>query len=247
MKNSSNQQFASIIKLRHLSNAVRNNWVMLEQTRSSVDRLLEDAGAIMLETGTPLGKTTFEGDRFQLKEAIHQVQQQLVIFAQFIETGSMPEQDLQNAWSVFNDAIRSAEKFFVYISKYPGHYFVDSDALETWEEIWSVIRSNIYVVQGLGEAAYIKVVMMQKLRVDEIDSLLKSIAAHIPGSFNMLDADQYRMEYLQAMKEIEEESNKKDNLWDRFLNLLAGSIPFKQTPEERVMMRRWLEGERGEL
>ena len=47
-------------------------------------------------------------------------------------------------------------------------------------------------------------------------------------------------EYVQAVKEIEEESSAKDNLWDRFLNVLAGNIPFNQTPEERVMMRRWL-------
>lgn len=57
----------------------------------------------------------------------------------------------------------------------------------------------------------------------------------------------YLSDYLQAAKEIEEESGRDGNLWDRFLNFLAGNIPFKQTPEARVMMRRWLEGELGEL
>jgi hypothetical protein len=46
---------------------------------------------------------------------------------------------------------------------------------------------------------------------------------------------------------FQEEANKKDNLWDRFLNLLAGNLPFKQTPQERVMMMRWVNGEKGEL
>lgn len=50
-----------------------------------------------------------------------------------------------------------------------------------------------------------------------------------------------------SAKKMEEEANKKDNLWDRFLNVLAGGMPFKQSPAERVMMRRWLEGEKGEL
>ena len=49
------------------------------------------------------------------------------------------------------------------------------------------------------------------------------------------------------MKAIEEDANKKDNLWDRLLNLLAGVMPFKESPEERVMMQRWLEGEKGDL
>jgi hypothetical protein len=46
---------------------------------------------------------------------------------------------------------------------------------------------------------------------------------------------------------FQEEANKKDNLWDRFLNLLAGNLSFKQTPQERVMMMRWVNGEKGEL
>jgi hypothetical protein len=52
---------------------------------------------------------------------------------------------------------------------------------------------------------------------------------------------------MTALAQMEEEANKKDNLWDRFLNLLAGNIPFKQTPQERVMMMRWVNGEKGEL
>ena len=61
------------------------------------------------------------------------------------------------------------------------------------------------------------------------------------------DIDVVRISGSGRVKNPEEEANKKDNLWDRFLNLLAGNIPFKQTPQERVMMMRWVNGEKGEL
>ena|GEM_PF-3334284 len=60
-------------------------------------------------------------------------------------------------------------------------------------------------------------------------SLLSNIFTRIQHNKN---------EYLQAVKEIEEENIAADNLWDRFLNIFIVNIPFKQTPEERVMMRR---------
>jgi ABC-type lipoprotein export system ATPase subunit len=102
-------------------------------------------------------------------------------------------------------------------------------------------------MQGIGESAYIKSLMMKNFNKSEVDTLTNEIIKHIPQSFNLLDADKYKQDYLQAVKEIKQENNAKDNLWDRFLNILAGGIPFKQTPEERVMMRRWIDGERGEL
>ena len=247
MKDSANKKFAAIIKLRHLTNAIQTNWEMLGKTKDSVNSLLDDARAMLLEMGTVSGKTAFEGDYRQLQQTISLAQQQLDIFKQFIQSEKAPEQDMEKAWHVFNDAIGSAASVFANIAKYPEKYFVNADAAANWKDVWNVIHSNIHIVQGVGEAAYIKVKMMQNFQKAESEILLNTIAKHIPPSFNLLDANKYRVQYLQAVKEIEEEANKEDNLWDKFLNFLAGNIPFKQTPEERVMMRRWLEGERGEL
>jgi cell division septum initiation protein DivIVA len=247
MKSSKNKQFATIIKLRHLTNAIQTNWEMLGKTKDSVNNLLDDARTMLLEMGTDSGKTAFEDDYRQLQQIIIRVQQQFDIFKQFIQSGKTSEQDIEQAWRVFNDAIGSTASVFVNIANYPEKHFVNADAATNWKDVWNVIQSNIHIVQGVGEAAYIKVKMMQNFQKVESEILLNTIAKYVPPSFNLLEANKYRAEYLQAVKEIEEEANKNDNLWDRFLNFLAGNIPFKQTPEERVMMRRWLEGERGEL
>jgi hypothetical protein len=49
------------------------------------------------------------------------------------------------------------------------------------------------------------------------------------------------------MDQIKEDASKKANLWDRVLNIIAGAIPFEESPAERVMMQRWINGEKGAL
>jgi hypothetical protein len=116
-----------------------------------------------------------------------------------------------------------------------------------WFGIWAVIQSNIYTVQGIGHSAFIQLQIFEKFNKQEIDDLSNEIVKYMPQSYHIEDAIQYKKEYLTALAQMQEEADKKDNLWDRFLNLLAGNLPFKQTPQERVMMMRWVNGEKGEL
>ena len=91
--------------------------------------------------------------------------------------------------------------------------------------------------------------MVEEKRLNSLLNIIeeKNILKNIPRSFSLLEADKYEKDYLAAMETIEADANKNDNLWDRLLNLLAGAMPFKESPEERVMMQRWLEGEKGDL
>ena len=44
---------------------------------------------------------------------------------------------------------------------------------------------------------------------------------------------------------FKKEFKEEKNLWDRFLDILAGGT--HQPPSERVMLERWIEGEKGDL
>jgi hypothetical protein len=165
-------------------------------------------------------------------------------FHQFIE-GSKTI-DIKESFSHFNTRLAETKTVFDTIAAYPSTQFKGIEGKE-WSEIWSVIKSNLYIIQGVAESAFIKSLMIVNFSKAEVDVLTNEIVKHIPQSFNLIEADKYKKEYLQAVKEIALESNAKNNLWDRFLNILAGNIPFTQTPEERVMMRRWLDGEKGDL
>lgn len=239
-----NNQLRSLIKLRHLKKASQNNWEMLRNSQMMVDGIVSEAKQFMENYGSTTGKSQFILESNSLSTNIGEVQKSLDDFYLFI-TGTSTI-DLENSFQKFTDTLDSTTLLFDTISSYPTTHF-ERDVSTEWKEIWSLIQSNMSIVRGVGESAYIKSLMIVNFNNSEVDTLTSEIAKHIPESFNLLEADKYKQEYVQAVKEIEQESNAKENLWDRFLNVLAGAVPLKQTPEERVMMRRWLDGEKGEL
>lgn len=79
----------------------------------------------------------------------------------------------------------------------------------------------------------------------ELDNITLIIMQHIPEDFTFEDADRYEKDYLIAMEEFAKEFSTEKNLWDRFLDVLAGGT--HQPPSERVMLKRWIEGEKQSL
>jgi hypothetical protein len=55
----------------------------------------------------------------------------------------------------------------------------------------------------------------------------------------------YQKDYYKALVNFKKEFKEEKNLWDRFLDILAGGT--HQSPSERVMLERWIEGEKGDL
>jgi len=47
------------------------------------------------------------------------------------------------------------------------------------------------------------------------------------------------------LKDFKKEFSEEKNLWDTFLDILAGGT--HQSPSEHVMMERWIEGEKRDL
>ena len=244
MEKQINESLHAAIKLRHLTASAKNNWQILNNTKNFVQSIIAEANHLMSEYGSENGQKMYKRDYQNLSNELSSAQAQLDKFAAFIRLET--KMDIEDAWNIFNKAQDEMSVIFSRISNYSGEAFTKAVSSD-WKDTWDVIKSNLYTVRGVGETAYIEVKMIAEFGRKDADELTARIVRHIPQSFNLLEADKYKADFLQAVKEIEEESGKKDNLWDRFLNFLAGNIPFKQTPEERVMMRRWLDGEKGEL
>jgi hypothetical protein len=239
-----NKNLETLIKLRHLSEGLNANWESLNSAKSKVSYLLDEANNIVKMFGSETGKSKYQEDENSIKMLIDKIESQLAYFKNTIE-----DQSSNDSSEIYKDFLSNTESIsflFAKIGKYPDDHFSGMNSAD-WFGVWAVIQSNIYNVQGIGHSAFVQLQMFQKFNKQEIDDLTKEIIKYIPKSYHIEDAIQYKQEYITALAQMEEEANKKDNLWDRFLNLLAGNIPFKQTPQERVMMMRWLEGEKGEL
>lgn len=122
-----------------------------------------------------------------------------------------------------------------------GEVIFLSKDLEQWKELWAKVREDVNELFDIAETIYTKLSMIEILRPEEIDELTKDIIKHIPLNYSLEEASEYEKEYMQAYKELKEEASKKKNLWDKFLDVLAGGI--QETPAHRVMLRRWMNGE----
>jgi len=239
-----NKNLETLIKLRHLSEGLNSNWEALNTAKVKVAHLLDEANNIVKMFGSDLGKSKFQEDVNLIASLRDKIESQLAYFKNKIESQS--SSDSSEIYKDFLSNTESISSVFTKIGKYPDDYFSGMNSAD-WFGVWAVIQSNIYTVQGIGHSAFVQLQMFENFSKQEIDDLTKEIIKYIPKSYHIEDAIQYKQEYMTALAQMEEEAYKKDNLWDRFLNLLAGNIPFKQTPQERVMMMRWVNGEKGEL
>lgn len=233
-----------LIKLRHLSEGLNSKWELLNSTKDNVHHLLNEAQSIVNRYGSEIGKDAFQKDWESIQLIRNQMENHLGKFKDMILGKSQ-----NNSKETYQEFLKNTEDLaalFAKIGRYPANHFQGLESSE-WFGIWGVIQSNIYTVQRIGQSAYIQLQMFEEFNKQEIDDLNKEIVKYIPKTYHLEDAIEYRKEYLTQLAQMEEEANKKDNLWDRFLNLLAGNVPFTQTPQERVMMMRWLDGEKGDL
>jgi hypothetical protein len=239
-----NKSLETLIKIRHLFECLKSNWESLNSAKSKVSQLLDEANNIIKMFGSEIGKSKFQEDVNSIASLRDKIESQLDYFKNTIESQS--SNGSSEIYKNFLSNTESISSLFAKIGKYPDDHFSGMNSAD-WFGVWAVIQSNIYTVQGIGHSAFVQLQMFEKFNKQEIDGLTKEIIKYIPKSYHLGDAIQYKQEYINALAQMEEEANKKDNLWDRFLNLLAGNVPFKQTPQERVMMMRWVNGEKGEL
>lgn len=87
--------------------------------------------------------------------------------------------------------------------------------------------------------------MIEKYSPEELNTITKIIVDQIPAGFTYEETLVYQKDYYKALVNFKNEFKTDKNLWDRFLDILAGGT--HQSPSERVMFERWIEGEKGDL
>ncbi|MGF2413041.1 hypothetical protein [Ferruginibacter sp.] len=95
------------------------------------------------------------------------------------------------------------------------------------------------------ESCRVLLQMIERYTPDELNTITQIIADQVPLDFTYEEAVEYQNDYYKALINFKKEFKQKKNLWDKFLDILAGGT--HQPPSERVMMERWLDGEKGDL
>jgi hypothetical protein len=86
----------------------------------------------------------------KLKEQISKVDELLQKFKTYIEDHPTSD-NTEASFAKFEKVIDETFTIFNKISNYPVNYFTDISHVD-WANIWSIIQSNIYGVQGIAQS-----------------------------------------------------------------------------------------------
>ena len=127
-----------------------------------------------------------------------------------------------------------------------GYHILPVEAHKHWEKDFCNFEDTIFPLIILyANTCRLELQMIEKYLPNELDELTKIVFKHIPENFTFEEADAYERDYYLASQNLRNEFKEKKNLWDRFLDVLAGGT--HQTASQRVMMQRWLDGEKKDL
>jgi len=153
--------------------------------------------------------------------------------------------DSGDLWKQFDIHLEALKKESTRLKDFGVQILPVTEHLQWNNEIFNEESSPLTMVVSHAELCRLKLQMLEKYSPEELTSINKMILDHIPDDFNFEEAYNYQKKYLEALVDFTNELKSEKNLWDKFLDVLAGGT--HQPPSEHVMMKKWLEGEKGDL
>ncbi len=238
-KEKENAQLLAVVKIRSLVSSAVDDLNKVKSVGREIDVLTNKAIGIVVDTFDQELADAWSEKIQAYNENLTELKGIMKDTVQQIEN-----RDAAKASEVWNSSSRYSSKLSGIIEdmKHSGHESIHDENKTEWTSIWKNVDEKFEAIQEVVSTCELKFQMIQEFTPKEVDELTDEILRHMPKNFSEKEAKDYEKEYLEAYEEIKLETSKKKNLWDRFLDVLAGGT--QQSPAERVMMQRWVNGEK---
>ncbi|MGH1365464.1 MAG: hypothetical protein ACRBF0_18015 [Calditrichia bacterium] len=237
-----NPKLRAILSIRNIVKGLQSNWASMDNIGSNLDSLLKNATSLFQANASAEAGINWKAEVDRLYQNVSSLKKILSSVTEKIR--NKDAENLVSIWQNFQSFSDEILESILTLEK-KGFATLPENQHENWRDIWTGARSNHSLIRSHAEACSLQLKMIEKYKPEEIDELTDTILRHIPANFTLADADLYEKDYSQAYEAIKQEASRKKNLWDKFLDILAGGV--EQSPAERVMMQRWIDGEKGEL
>ena len=233
-----NPKLRALLSVRNFNKALEGHLEQMKQIEKSLDNLFENALTIIKTYCTEQQQERWIHSQKDVSFYITSIDRVLKSLKEKIANKNKSDSsDLWNQFSVFENNLNTAYK----ASEKIGFEILPMRAHKDWQKDICIFEDTIMkLIISYADSCKLELEMIEKYTPQELDQITQIIADHIPAEFTFHEADKYEKEYLKAFEEMKKEFSDKKNLWDKFLDILAGGT--HQPPSERVMMKRWLEG-----
>ena len=240
---SHNPGLRALLALKKFTTTFEEDYTKLLQLESDLDEL-NKKGLLIIEANTSAESVASWKEIIQeLNTAVKGINETLTSAKEKIEQkekDGYPE--LWKQLDIYLTALKDNAKNAVG----SGLNILPETVRPQWEnEFVTIENTKVHHVVAHVESCRVLLQMIERYTPEELNSITKIIVDQIPADFTYDDAVEYQKDYYKALVNFKKEFKEEKNLWDKFLDILAGGT--HQLPSERVMMERWLEGEKEDL
>ncbi len=235
-----NSKLRALLSIRDFHIAFEKHYEQLKKIEEEFDRLNTNALSIIETNCKSDGVEKWKVCQKDVRDSIESINYVLSLLQKKIEGKERNDsKELWKQFDIYENKLKKAYRF----SEKLGYDILPENAHKHWEkDVCNFEEIVMPLIVSHADACKLELEMIEKYTPKELDEISQVITKLIPDDFTFEEADKYEKEYLKAVKELKKEFRKDKNLWDRFLDVLAGGT--HQSPSERVMMQRWVDGEK---
>ena len=237
-----NSKLRALLSIRNFNSAFEKYYEQLKNIEEEFDRLNTNALSIIETNCKKHDVEKWKLSQEDVSDSIKSINEILILLQKKIEGKERTDsKELWKQFDLYENKLKKAYRF----SEKLGYDILPENVHKHWEkDVCNFEESLMPLIVSHADACKLELEMIEKYTPKELDEITQVVAKLISDDFTFEEADKYEKEYLKAFKELKKEFRKDKNLWDRFLDILAGGT--HQTPSERVMMQRWVDGEKEE-
>ncbi len=237
-----NSKLRALLSVRNFHNVFEKHYEQLKKIEEDIERVNTNALSIIKNNCKKDYIEKWKLSQKDVSDAIKSINEVLSFLQRKVEGKERTDsKELWKQFEIFENKLKKAYRF----SEKHGYDILPENAHKHWEkDICNFEETIMPLIVSHADACKLELEMIEKYTPKELDEITQVVASLIPDDFTFEEADKYEKEYLNAVKELKKEFSKDKNLWDRFLDILADGT--HQSPSERVMMQRWVDGEKEE-
>ncbi len=230
----------TLLSIRDYSFSMEKHGAQLLKIEKDLGELTQNALAHIKDHCPAESYEKIKGNFEDINKAMSSINQVLHAVKEKILNKNNPES--AGLWKQLNLHLNGLKKSFQNLEDSDVDALPENIQVQWAKDIFVMEDRLLPLVVSYTEASSVELQMIERYSEDELGKVSQMIYQHLPKGFTLEEAAEYEKDYLSALQDFKQEFKKEKNLWDTFLDILAGGT--HQSPSEHVMMERWIEGEK---
>lgn len=244
MKNEDyHSELRALLSIKNFNSSLEKHYSQMLEIEKKLEEFHKNALAIIEANSSPESLEKWKDGLKEMNSSLIAINEALNSVKEKVKNHD--RSDSSALWEEFKLHLNKLKVVNKYLENLGFEILPESEHIHWKKDVCNFEDTILPLIVSHAKACKIELQMMEKYTPKEIHNITQIILDHIPENFNFEEADKYEKDYMNAFENFKKEFSQEKDLWDKFLDILAGGA--HQSPSERVMMKRWLEGDKGDL